>query len=153
MLVYDGQCIVDLGEVAMKSLGWMAALAAMSVAAPAVAQSGAMSDGQINFFAEMLALEQACDDLIDYNVARDDLQTWLADRLSRESDADIDAVVALRDEKLDTLIERAERVRSMSRSNRRDEAANEHIADVGTRCQRLSSHNIAGRYFNVVHYR
>ncbi len=137
----------------MKSLGWMAALAAMSVAAPAVAQSGAMSDGQINFFAEMLALEQACDDLIDYNVARDDLQTWLADRLSRESDADIDAVVALRDEKLDTLIERAERVRSMSRSNRRDEAANEHIADVGTRCQRLSSHNIAGRYFNVVHYR
>lgn len=127
-----------------------AAIAALTLAAPANAQGPGLNANQIDFLAEMLAMGDVCGQVADFRVEREEMQGWLTGRLSQESESDLEHVLTMRDEKLREMESSAAEVRDMERGFARQDAVDDHYAGLVGRCQRLTDHSLAGEYFRKV---
>ena len=139
----------------MRMTGFAAAsaLAALSLTAtltaPAQGQSSDLSQGQLEFFSEVLAMGDVCGQLSNFAVDREEMQSWVALRLSEASDADLDTILANRDAKIGELEESVVAVQAMEQGFARRDASTEHFAGLVTRCNRLVQHSISGEYFRI----
>ncbi len=127
----------------------LALLAAGSVAAQAQDTPAPLSDNQIEFLAEMLAMGAACNEL-GFTVSEERVGEWATERLSTQPESDIEKVVALRDSKIEELRDATQEVRDMPRGNARQRAVDEHYSQMSTRCNRMAEHSI-GRDFITRH--
>jgi hypothetical protein len=123
----------------------LALLAAGNVPAQAQDAPTPLSENQIEFLAEMLAMGAACSEL-GFTVSEERVGEWATERLSAQPESDIEKVVALRDTKIIELRDATQQVRDMPRGNARQRAMDEHYSRMSTRCNRMAEHSI-GRNF------
>lgn len=130
----------------MKAYGVaLALLAAGNV--PVVAQDNPtpLTESQVEFLAELLAMGAACSEL-GFAVSEERVGEWTTERLSTQPESDIEKVVARRDAKIVGLRDTTQEVRDMPRGNARQRAVDEHYSRMSTRCNRMAEHSI-GRQF------
>jgi hypothetical protein len=131
----------------MKALALTAALLAMgSMSVRAQDAPTPLSDSQVEFFAEMLAMGAACSEL-GFTVGEERMGDWIAERLSIQPESDIEDVLALRDSKIVELRDATQEVRDMPRGNARQRAVDEHYSRMSTRCNRMAEHSIGRDFF------
>ena len=120
-------------------------LAALALALPATAQVQDAPD--VELYAEMLAMSQACTEIDDMAVRGPALRDWISGQLATRPEEMTDQVVSLRDSKMAEIQATTRRLSAMERGRERSEAVDRHYAAVATRCRRMADDRLAGRWF------
>lgn len=131
---------------------WTIALGAALLApvtAQAQAQDAEVNEVEVELYSEMWAMAGICMQYGRYPVRADALADLLNQRIGAAGPEQQSAIIGRKETKLEEIAATMNDLLAMSPGGRRDEALEENQMALMTRCQRLSSHSLAGEYFGV----